>query len=130
MAEQGCGVRQVTEVALARLDGDRRCIQFATISNEACSVVPIDLHFDSHPHLRMFSRKLRAVLRQPWDVVHGWEEPYVLASAQIARGLQPDTKFVPATFQNIRKRYPPPIDMLERRVMNRANGWIAFGKTV
>jgi glycosyltransferase involved in cell wall biosynthesis len=69
-------------------------------------------------------------LQQPWDVVHGWEEPYVIASAQIARGIQPGARFVPATFQNISKHYPLPIDRVERRVMSRADAWIAFGQTV
>jgi len=35
-----------------------------------------------------------------------------------------------ATFQNLRKRYPPPFAQMERRAMRRADGWIAFGRTV
>jgi glycosyltransferase involved in cell wall biosynthesis len=37
---------------------------------------------------------------------------------------------IPATFQNISKRYPAPVGFLERQVMTRADGWIAFGQTV
>jgi len=36
---------------------------------------------------------------------------------------------VPATFQNIGKTYPLPMRVLERRVMARADAWIAFGRT-
>jgi phosphatidyl-myo-inositol dimannoside synthase len=129
MAAQGSAEWQVTAVAPARLQGDLRYIELEAIPNEACSLVPVNVRFDSHPHLRVYGRELRSVLRQPWDVVHAWEEPYVLASAQIARLVQSGVKYVPATFQNINKNYPTPIDMIERRVMHRANGWIAFGQT-
>lgn len=52
-----------------------------------------------------------------------------MAAAQVARNVQPGARFVPATFQNIAKRYPLPTRLLERRVMARADGWIAFGRT-
>ena len=130
MAVQGAGEWQVTTAAPARLQGDLRYIELEPIANEADSLIPITLRFGSHPHLMMYGSKLRWLLRQPWDVVHGWEEPYVMASAQIARRLQPGARFVPATFQNISKRYPPPIGRIERHVMSRADGWIAFGQTV
>jgi glycosyltransferase involved in cell wall biosynthesis len=130
MAVQGSGEWQVTAVAPARLQGDLRYVELEPIANEADQLVPINLRFGSHPHLRMYGRKLRSLLQRPWDVVHGWEEPYVVACMQIARRVQPDARFVPATFQNINKRYPPPIDSVERHVMDRADAWIAFGQTV
>ena len=126
----GSGEWEVTAVAPARLQGDLRYIELEPIANEADQLVPITVRFGSHPHLRMYARTLRSLLDRHWDVVHGWEEPYVFASAQIARCLQRDVKFVPATFQNINKHYPPPIDRVERRVMSRADAWIAFGQTV
>jgi glycosyltransferase involved in cell wall biosynthesis len=130
MAVQGAGEWQVTTAAPSRLQGDLRYIELEPIANEADSLVPIDLRCGSHPHLRIYGRKLRSLLKQQWDIVHGWEEPYVIASAQIARSVQDGVRFVPATFQNISKRYPPPIDRVERHVMNRADAWIAFGQTV
>ncbi|MFL6280568.1 MAG: glycosyltransferase [Vicinamibacterales bacterium] len=130
MAVQGRGEWQVTAAAPARLQGDLRYIELEPIPNEACSVAAIEVRFGSHPHLRMYAGALGSLLKQPWDVVHGWEEPYVMASAQIARRVQRGVRFVPATFQNISKHYPPPIDLIERRVMRRADAWIAFGHTV
>jgi len=129
MAVQGSGEWEVTAVAPARLQGDLRDIELEPIANEADQLVPIDLWFGSHPHLRMYRSTLGSLLRRQWDVVHGWEEPYVVASAQIARRVQRGARFVPATFQNINKHYPPPIDRIERRVMRRADAWIAFGQT-
>jgi glycosyltransferase involved in cell wall biosynthesis len=130
MAVQGAGEWQVTAAAPSGLQGDLRYIELEPIANEADSLVPIDLRFGSHPHFRMYGNKLRSLLKQQWDIVHGWEEPYVIGSAQIVHRVQDGVRFVPATFQNISKRYPPPIDQVERYVMNRADAWIAFGQTV
>ena len=129
MARQSHGEWAVTTAAPARLRGDLRDIELEPIAGEACTVVPLPVHLGRYPHLRIYGGKLRSLLIQPWDLVHCWEEPYVLAAAQIARQLRPTTKFVPATFQNIAKRYPFPVAMLERRVMSRADAWIAFGQT-
>lgn len=130
MARQGSGEWEVTAAAPARLRGDLRDIELEPIPSEACTVVALDVRFGSHPHLRMYGRGLGPLLGQPWDVVHCWEEPYVVAAAQIARRVPAAARFVPATFQNIAKRYPAPVRMMERRVMTRADGWIAFGETV
>jgi glycosyltransferase involved in cell wall biosynthesis len=73
---------------------------------------------------------LRRLMAERWDVVHCWEEPYVAAGAQIARAAPPRARFVFATFQNLAKTYPPPFSWIERSVVDRANGWIAFGHTV
>jgi glycosyltransferase involved in cell wall biosynthesis len=129
MARQGAGDWEVTAAAPARLHGDLRDIELERIPSEACTVAALDVHFSSHPHLRMYGRALGPLLKQPWDVVHCWEEPYVVAAAQIARRVTAAARFVPATFQNIAKRYPAPVRMMERRVMARADGWIAFGET-
>jgi glycosyltransferase involved in cell wall biosynthesis len=130
MAVQGAGEWEVTAVAPARLQGDLRYIELEPIVDESCSLVPIGMRFGSHPHLRTYDRRLQAILRQQWDVVHVWEEPYVLAAAQVARGVQAGVRVIPATFQNISKRYPAPIGFLERQMMRRADGWIAFGQMV
>ena len=130
MARQGAGEWEVTAAAPARLRGDLRDIELEPIPSEACALVALDVRFGSHPHLRMYGRALSRLLGQPWDVVHCWEEPYVVAAAQVARRVPAAARFVPATFQNIAKRYPAPVRMMERRVMARADGWIAFGETV
>ena len=77
----------------------------------------------------LYGRELSSLLAEPWDLVHCWEEPYVAASAQIARRIAPNVPLVLATFQNITKRYPPPFSWFERYSMARANGVIAFGRT-
>jgi glycosyltransferase involved in cell wall biosynthesis len=130
MALEGAGEWDVTVAAPSRLRGDLRDIELEPFPTEACAVAPLAVRFSGHPHLRFYGHGLRALLRQPWDVVHCWEEPYVAAAAQIAWHVSATALFVPATFQNIVKQYPVPVAMIERRVMARADGWIAFGETV
>jgi glycosyltransferase involved in cell wall biosynthesis len=129
MAVAGRGIWDVTVAAPSRLRGDLRVIELEPVPREQSTVVPLDVRLGGYPHWRFYSRAIRPLLRQPWDVVHCWEEPYVVAAAQIARHVPTAAKFVPATFQNIAKRYPFPVAAIERRVMARADGWIAFGET-
>ena len=131
MAVQGTEAWEVTAAAPVRLRGDLRPIELEPLPEEACRLVPIDMRFGSHPHLRVYGPQLRSLLHEErWDVVHCWEEPYVLAAAQVAHHVRRPAKFVPATFQNIAKSYPLLVTMIERRVMRRADAWIAFGQTV
>ena len=130
MAVEGAGTWEVTVAAPRRLQGDLRAIDLEPIADEASRLVALPVWLGGYSHLRFYGHGLQRLLREPWDVVHCWEEPYVLAAAQVARHVPPGAVFVPATFQNIAKRYPGPIASAERRVMHRADGWIAFGETV
>ncbi|MCA1560690.1 MAG: glycosyltransferase family 4 protein [Acidobacteria bacterium] len=129
MAVAGAGRWDVTAAAPAALHGDLRHIVLEPIAGEQCRVVPLRVRLDRQPHL-MWYRGLRPLLRERWDVVHCWQEPYVAAGAQVASAVAAEAQFVFATFQNIAKRYPPPFNWMERRVLTRADGWIAFGHTV
>jgi glycosyltransferase involved in cell wall biosynthesis len=130
MAVQGRGRWEVTAVAPERLAGDLREVALEPIAGEACAVEPMRMRIGSMPHLRHYEHRLRSVLKRPWDVVHVWEEPYVAACAQVASAAPIAARLVPATFQNIVKRYPLPLRYFEGQVMRRANAWIAFGQTV
>jgi glycosyltransferase involved in cell wall biosynthesis len=128
MAVAGEGEWEVTAVAPAWLAGDLREIALESLAGERCRVLPLFMGLGGLPHLRYYKR-LKAILDERWDVVHCWEEPYVAAGWQVARHVPRDAKLVVATFQNISKRYPPPVSWMERAVMRRADGWIAFGVT-
>jgi glycosyltransferase involved in cell wall biosynthesis len=129
MARQGADGWSVTAAAPRTYAADLRRIAIEPAEREACRVVPLRVYADRVPHLMVYGG-LRRLLAEPWDVIHCWEEPYVAASAQIAQFASPRTRFVFATFQNLNKRYPPPFSWMERRVVRRADGWIAFGRTV
>lgn len=130
MAVQGAGEWEVTAIAPQAYTGDLRRIHVEPVPDEACRVESIPVLLDAVPPLMMYGRGLRAALRGRWDVVHCWEEPYVAAGFQIARQAPASARFVFATFQNVAKRYPPPFNWFERAVVSRADGWVAFGRTI
>jgi glycosyltransferase involved in cell wall biosynthesis len=129
MAVAGAGQWEVTVAAPRSYAGDLRRIELESIPGERGRVVPLPVHVDRQPHLMVYGRGTGALLREHWDVVHCWEEPYVAACAQIAARSPRTAKFVFASFQNVSKRYPPPLSLFERSVVGRADGWIAFGQT-
>ncbi|HXG55005.1 MAG TPA: glycosyltransferase family 4 protein [Vicinamibacterales bacterium] len=129
MALQGRERWTVTAAAPAEYPGDLRTITLEPIANEACRVVPLRTRLARSPHVMTY-RGLRPLLHEGWDVVHCWEEPYVAAAAQIAQGAPLDAAFVFSTFQNIAKTYPFPFGRMEKSVLARANGWIAFGVSI
>lgn len=75
---------------------------------------------------------LRSLIRDGrFDLVHAWEEPYVLACYQIARASQrAGSRFMFRTAQSLPKRYPPPFSHFERYCVEKASGWIAGGSLV
>ncbi len=129
MAVQGRGRWRVTAIAPVRFHGDLREMATEAIPDEASELRRAAVRLDRSPHL-MWYAGLRGVMQGAWDVVHCWEEPYVLAAAQVAACTARGATFVPATFQNVDKAYPWPLSAFERRVMQRADGWIAFGHTI
>jgi glycosyltransferase involved in cell wall biosynthesis len=119
----------VTAVGPARFRGDFGWHTLEAVPGELCSVVPVPVRFGRVIHLMRYGRELRTLLAERWDLIHCWEEPYVAAAAQVARGAVSDVPLVFATFQNIAKAYPPPFNLFERHSLARADGVIAFGRT-
>jgi glycosyltransferase involved in cell wall biosynthesis len=128
MARAGAGEWEVTAAAPAAFPGDLGPITLKPEAGER--VVPVSVHGAGRIHTMRYGPELRELLRQEWDVVHCWEEPFILAGAQVAAWTPRRAKLVFATFQNLPKRYPPPFGWMERYAMWRADGWIAFGRLV
>jgi phosphatidylinositol alpha-1,6-mannosyltransferase len=120
----------VTAVGPTRFRGDFGWHTLEPGPHEPCTVVPVPVRFSRSMHLMLYGRELARLLRQPWDLVHCWEEPYIAAAAQVAFATPRRVPLIFATFQNISKRYPPPFSWIERYTMARASGIIAFGRTV
>ena len=81
-------------------------------------------------HTFVYGPEVRALLSDDWDVIHAWEEPYVLATFQLASWANRRSMFVPWSAQNLVKHYPPPFSLFERRVLERADGWLYCGNSV
>jgi glycosyltransferase involved in cell wall biosynthesis len=128
MAGAGAGW-EVTVVAPKFVKGDLRPIPLEHSDGEPYHLEGVATHFNGHAHVMLYGRRLRALLREKWDLIHCWEEPYVLAGAQVA-GWSRSAPVVFYSFQNICKRYPPPFNRVERYSVGRSAGWIAAGETV
>ncbi|HEX2207645.1 MAG TPA: glycosyltransferase family 4 protein [Longimicrobium sp.] len=128
MAQAGAGEWEVTSAGPASFPGDLGPITLHAAPGER--VEALTVHGAGRIHAMRYGAELRALLRRGWDVVHCWEEPFILAGAQVAAWTPREAKLVFATFQNLPKRYPPPFGWMERYAMRRADGWIAFGRLV
>ncbi|HYQ03672.1 MAG TPA: glycosyltransferase family 4 protein [Polyangiaceae bacterium] len=97
---------------------------------DAYSFEGVPAYLTSRVHVFSYGHKLRSLMNQKWDLVHAWEEPYVLAGWEISRWIQTGSKLVYRTAQSNPKRYPPPFSWFERSSMARACGWICSGLSV
>ncbi|HVK12260.1 MAG TPA: glycosyltransferase family 4 protein [Gemmataceae bacterium] len=98
--------------------------------DEPTRVVPLNAYLTRRVHLFCYGRRLRSLLREGWDLVHMWEEPYILAGYQIAAWTPANIPLVFRTAQSLDKKYPPPFRWMERSVVRRSAGWICSGRTV
>ncbi|HEY8210646.1 MAG TPA: glycosyltransferase family 4 protein [Myxococcaceae bacterium] len=130
LARAGGDAWEVTAVAPRFFHGDLRPIALEPDPGSSLEVVGLRAWGSRFKHAFVYGLELRDVLRRPCDVLHCWEEPFVLAGAQVAAWAPRSTRLVYATYQNIPKRYPPPFGALERLALGRAAGWVAGGATV
>jgi len=105
-------------------------VELVRTATDDFPLVELNAYLTSKVHVFSWGPSLRGLLRQDWDVVHAWEEPYILAGWQIARLTQNASKLVFLTMQSNPKRYPPPFSWLERDSMARAAGWVSCGYSI
>jgi glycosyltransferase involved in cell wall biosynthesis len=99
--------------------------------NEPCPVDAISSYSTRFVHVFAYGwLSLSRALAGSWDIVHAWEEPYILAGAEIAACVPRRTPFVFRTAQSLNKWYPPPFRFFERYVLRRSAGWICSGQLV
>jgi glycosyltransferase involved in cell wall biosynthesis len=130
MARVGTGRWEVTAVAPTLFSGDFSQIALKRHEDDVCALEGVPAHITSQVHVMIYGRRLRDVLQQQWDLVHSWEEPFVLAGGQIANWTSRGTPLVFYTFQNISKAYPIPFSWVERYSLRRCAGWLAAGVSV
>jgi glycosyltransferase involved in cell wall biosynthesis len=126
------GAWEVTAVAPAYFHGGRdlRPVRLEVGPAEPCRVEPVPAHLTRWVHCFVYGPRLRALLREGADLVHCWEEPFVLAGGQVASWTPRGTPLVFMTMQNLPKRYPPPFNLIERYCLWRCAGWMACGQSV
>ncbi|MGH8011179.1 MAG: glycosyltransferase family 4 protein [Candidatus Binataceae bacterium] len=128
LARIGEGDWEVTAVAPSFFHGDLGPIRLERRASDACHLEPMRALMTRRIHMFVYGARLRALLRQSWDLVHCWEEPYILAGGQIAWWTPRRTPYVFWTGQTLLKNYPPPFSMIERYCVERCSGWIARGE--
>ena len=129
MSAAGRGDWEVTCAAPKYFHGrnDLGPVALVRSSTDDCRLVALNAYLTGKVHVFSWGATLRGLLRQDWDVVHAWEEPYILAGWEIARLTRNTSKLVFLTMQNNPKRYPPPFSWFERDSMARAAGWVSCG---
>lgn len=123
------GKWEVTAIAPKFIYGDLRAIHLEPDPEEFCQLQAVPVYFSKFPHVLTYRWDLREIMQQEWDLVHCWEEPYIFSGGQVAWWTKENTPLIYSSFQNKSKQYLPPFNLIEKYAMNRAAGWIAFGKT-
>ncbi|ATB45468.1 glycosyltransferase family 4 protein [Corallococcus macrosporus] len=130
MALVGAGTWDVTTVAPRFFHGDLSPLTLQLEAEEAARTEGVRAFFSRSLHAFLYGPEVRAHLASSADLVHAWEEPYVLAGLELALLTPRRVPFVFCTAQNLSKRYPPPFAQAERGVVQRSAGWVAWGETV
>jgi glycosyltransferase involved in cell wall biosynthesis len=131
MSLLGQGEWEVTAVAPAFMYGDLRPIHLEPEPHEIAHLESVPVYNSQYIHFMTYGWRLREIIMQRnWDLVHCWEEPYILAGGQVAWWLSEGTPLVYRTAQSKYKLYPPPFNWIENYAMSRAAGCIYSGNTV
>jgi glycosyltransferase involved in cell wall biosynthesis len=90
---------------------------------------PEPVLFGGHNHLHVYRRPSRFLEDPRPDLVHIDEEPYSAVTSQLLRHcLRRRLVALFFTWQNVKKRLPPPFDAMRRFALRRASGAIAGGE--
>jgi glycosyltransferase involved in cell wall biosynthesis len=120
---------QVTTIAPRFFHGDLSPIRTQANPLEASSLRILPAYLTGRTSVFFYGRELAAALRNSWNVIHCWEEPFILAGGQVAWWTPRQIPIVFWTGQNIAKRYPPPFSWIEQFCVGRCAGWMARGQT-
>ena len=118
----------VTVAAPVFFHGDLQPITTTRADWESIDLALVPVYLSQQPHLFFYGRRLRELLNQPWDIVHCWEEPYVVAGWQVARWKNIQSRLIYWTGQTRVKKYPPPFDHIEHYCFSRCAGWLSRGR--
>src|SRR5579863_7298858 len=130
MARAGGVDWEVTAVAPSFFHADFGAIACEPGAGELCRLEAIPAHMTSQIHLFFYGSRLRELTRENCDLVHCWEEPYILAGAEAAWYTPRAVPFVFWTMQNLNKRYLPPFSLMETYCFDRCAGWFGSGRLV
>src|SRR5262245_30408961 len=79
LARAGRGQWDVTVATPSFLHGDLRPVSLEAIPDEPCRLEAVNVYASRKIHLMAYGRRTRQLLASGWDLVHAWEEPYILS---------------------------------------------------
>ncbi len=128
IAHLGEGRWEVTTVAPKAMYADARYLTLSQEENELCQLIGLPVYLSQFIHVMTYDWQLKNIINQSWDLIHCWEEPYILSGGQIAWWKNPQTTLVYTTMPSYSKYYPFPFNFIERYSMKQAKGWICPGE--
>lgn len=120
---------EVQAIAPSRLKNDFRYFEYQAEPTDICKVSTLPVYFDTPIHTMFYNWRIADILNNDWDIIHCWQEPYVVCGGQIAYFSPKTAKLVYYSPQNIEKRYPLPFGWIERLAIDRMDGLIGVGET-
>jgi glycosyltransferase involved in cell wall biosynthesis len=109
---------------------DLRAVTLEATAPEPCQLVPVRAFLTNRIHVFFYGWRLHSLLATRWDLIHCWEEPYILVGGQVAWWSRAKVPLVFRTAQSLDKNYPIPFRWIEHFAMDRAAGWICSGQLV
>lgn len=123
------GKWEVQAISPTKLKNDFRHFQYQSEPTDICKISTLPVYFDSPIHTMFYDWRIADILKSDWDVVHCWQEPYIVCGGQVAALTPKTAKLVYYSPQNIDKQYPPPFGWIEKFATNRMDGLIGVGET-
>jgi glycosyltransferase involved in cell wall biosynthesis len=129
MSRISTGKWEVQAIAPSKLNNDFRHFEYRREPTDICTISALPVYLDTSTHTMCYDWRIAEILNSDWDIVHCWQEPYIVCGAQVAYLTTSRAKLVYYSPQNIDKQYPPPFGWMERYATNRMDGLIGVGET-
>ncbi len=129
MARISDGKWEVHVVTPSKLNNDFRHFEYHADPTDICPISSVPVYCDRPIHIMSYDWRIGDILTNNWDIVHCWEEPYIVSGAQIAYLTPKTAKLVYYTPQNIEKKYQMPFSCFEDMALNKMSGLIGVGET-
>jgi glycosyltransferase involved in cell wall biosynthesis len=101
-------------------------VQLEAADDDGYRLITSPLRWNGHFHFHYYPELARIVRGERPDLLHMDEEPYNLATYLGVRAARAQgVRSVFFTWQNLRRRYPPPFSVMERQVYRWSAGAIA-----
>jgi glycosyltransferase involved in cell wall biosynthesis len=123
---------ELTLAAPRSFHGDLRALDLEPDTHQrAYRLISLPTTFSRQIHTFFYGGLRHLIQPGAFDLVHFWEEPYVLAGWQVARAAtRAGAPFVFRSAQSLPKPYMRPFLDFERYCVRRAAGWVGGGQFV